>query len=165
MPRMLDGEIPKNFVRNKATEVRKKYFKDYRSPQDAFDAIFCEFNGSVEYVEGDDREETLRVYPNSFVIFLPLSSSKARDNFTVAHELGHFFLHTEDKGDEILRFTRRGSNRREWEANWFAAELLMPEREFKKAVLELGCDEIELASKFDVSVAAASVRLSSLGLC
>lgn len=165
MPRFLDDDIPKAFVCNKAIDIRKKYFKDNFSSQDAFGAIFDEFNGGVEYIEGDDREETLRVYPKRFVIFLPLSSSRVRDNFTIAHELGHFFLHTERKGDEILRFTRRGSNRREWEANWFAAELLMPEREFKKAAAELGCDEVELASRFDVSVAAANVRLSALGLC
>lgn len=116
-------------------------------------------------MDGDSREETLRVSSeNDFVIFLPYSSSAARDNFTIAHELGHYFLHTDFDNDEVLHHTRRGSNRREWEANWFAAELLMPEEDFRNEAINFDNDEILLARRFGVSPAAANVRMSALGI-
>ena len=57
---------------------------------------------------------------------------------------------------------RKGSNRVEWEANWFAASLLMPEEAFKKAVEE-GLPDMHLAARFNVSMEAAQVRKKVLG--
>jgi Zn-dependent peptidase ImmA (M78 family) len=52
---------------------------------------------------------------------------------------------------------RKGSNRVEWEANWFAASLLMPEDVFKTAVNE-GLSDMHLVARFNVSMEAAQVR-------
>lgn len=52
-----------------------------------------------------------------------------RIRFIVAHELGHYHLHKAKShlaSAKEFTFWRKGS--RESEANWFAAELLMPER-------------------------------------
>jgi hypothetical protein len=50
--------------------------------------------GSVHYDESHDGGESSRVTADgSFQIFLPNYTSRKRDRFTVAHEIGHFFLH------------------------------------------------------------------------
>lgn len=52
--------------------------------------------------------------PNQYTIFLSPYTTPLRDNFTIAHELGHFVLHyvlrrTELEGELPLRFARYGT--------------------------------------------------------
>lgn len=100
-----------------------------------------------------------------FTVFVPQTTSARRDRFTVAHELGHYFLHyvylrRNDEG----RFNRGGSNMLETQANVFAAALLMPEGAFRRAWTEHDGDEWAVARVFDVSPNAASVRARVLNL-
>ncbi len=46
-------------------------------------------------------------------------------NFNAAHEFGHWVLHRSTRSGEPARTERR---RLEWEADWFATELLLPPR-------------------------------------
>ncbi len=99
-----------------------------------------------------------------------------RQRFTLAHELGHFFLHEdmEEHVDQNLRVAWRNSdsskavNWPEIEANRFAAELLMP-REFLMRDLD-SLEKIEkrtvalLASSYGVSPEAMKIRLTNLGI-
>lgn len=94
--------------------------------------------------------------PFDFDIYLPQYTSALRDRFTIAHELGHYFLHSEQGEGPIVAY-RSGSTRIEWEANWFAAALLMPRKEFSESV-NLGYNIARLASQFGVSQEAAKVR-------
>lgn len=122
--------------------------------------------GKIEYVDSAILQETVKVAEDgSFTIFLPTDSSEERDNFTVAHELGHYFLHRREvpQGNAVS-FTRRGSNRMEWEANWFAAEFLMPDLQVRSEFNQGKKTPREIAMKFGVSQMAAKVRLESLGL-
>lgn len=108
-----------------------------------------------------------------------------RQRFTIAHELGHHFLH--DRGEPFLdtvtgksRVMARddvsasGTDVREIEANLFAAELLMPQESIERDLqahqfIDLFGEEIaesvisELATKYKVSVRAMTVRLERLG--
>lgn len=107
---------------------------------------------------------------DDFDIVLSEYTSPNRDRFTIAHELGHLFLHLkkvqEQNPDCGMRATRwvdeadKIQQRAEWEANWFAAAFLMPEEQFLEAVEAQGIDFA--AAKFNVSVSAATVRKSSL---
>ena len=115
-------------------------------------------SGSIE-VYGDDK----------FVITLAAHTSRARDRFTIAHELGHFFLHyrlprVNGRPIDRLRAARYGGDQAEIEANWFAASFLMPEGRFSEEYRATGGDLTQLAAKFGVSTAAASVRAKSLHL-
>ena len=103
---------------------------------------------------------------------------QTRQNFTIAHELGHFLLHQ----NEVLRvdhaahakfrnsLSSKGINAEEVEANLFAAEILMPQQ-FISADLEnssivdiLDDDFInQLAKRYDVSTQALLIRLIRLG--
>ena len=92
---------------------------------------------------------------NSFDIVLPIFTSPIRDRFTIAHEIGHYFLHSL-AGEHKICANREGSNLVEWEANWFAASFLMPKYliDEKKSI-----DENMIAEAFGVSRDAARYRL------
>jgi predicted transcriptional regulator len=120
-----------------------------------------------------DPEQTGSLYvdgPNRFRIIVPSHTSPERDRFTIAHELGHFVLHylwKKQKNPEFpdrLYALRKGSDRIEWEANWFAAAFLMPEAEFKEKFEQLGGSVGQLAELFKVSHSATEVRARGLGL-
>lgn len=95
-----------------------------------------------------------------FVIRLSPFTSPLRDNFTIAHELGHYFLHFDPDGstDGPVVFERYGSDISEWEANRFAAALLMPRPEFNEVFRKTGGDLYAVAGHFGVSVQAAEIR-------
>lgn len=91
---------------------------------------------------------------------------KTRQFFTVAHELGHFFLHDKNKQEVFHRaqMDQFGDNiDEEQEANWFAASLLMP-RELITKEWNLHPDEAFIAARFGVSRAAAHWRLKNLNV-
>lgn len=98
--------------------------------------------------------------PEDFTVYLSPYTSPLRDNFTIAHELGHYVLHYvfPQRTDEAV-FQRHGIGPLETEANRFAAALLMPASEFKQARDE-GLNEFALAGRFGVSPEAAKVRMS-----
>jgi predicted transcriptional regulator len=99
-----------------------------------------------------------------FTVFIPQFTSERRDRFTIAHELGHYFLHylyPKDTAEKV--FARGGRDRAETEANVFASSLLMPTEEFAAAFEEFDGDSWKLSVRFDVSPAAADVRAQVLG--
>lgn len=104
--------------------------------------------------------------PDDFKIILPAHTPPNRDRFTLAHELGHYVLHylwTDRQGERLMAL-RRGSDRIEWEANWFAAAFLMPEGEFRDQFEQTHGDFSALAQYFCVSEQAARIRAKGLGL-
>lgn len=132
----------------------------------------------IPYEMGDDVSGILIIEHNNSTIGYDKNESKVRQRFTMAHELGHFMLHKDgelfvDKGFKTMY--RPSSNTpsdqwQEWEANEFAACLLMPqnllEEEFKKLEVDYEDDSWikKLADDFQVSLSAMSIRLSRLGL-
>jgi len=103
-----------------------------------------------------------------------LNQSKKRRRFTIAHELGHFILHSKskslfiDKNNSVLyrnSESSTGEYLKEREANAFAAALLMPIPLIAQEIKSLDGNDIveKLASKFQVSTQAMSFRLSNLG--
>ncbi len=91
-----------------------------------------------------------------------------RKRFTIAHELGHYFLH-HDNSLPIKHIDLRSSmdmatsKEKEQEANFFAAELLMPGNLIKKEYYTEK-NIIALAKIFGVSKEAMNIRLKELGL-
>lgn len=102
----------------------------------------------------------------NFRIYVKEDSIDARVRFTIAHELGHYFLHMKDsEAGKVLTSFRMDSSPKETEANQFAAELLMPEdyvrAEYKKMFIPISDS---LAQTFNVSKMAMQFRLKNLGL-
>ena len=110
------------------------------------------------------------------VIFTNTSIRLSREIFKLAHEIGHVILHLEEENsfvDDNVTITGRSMDKKEQEANYFAACLLMPADEVEKFLdLELsdfeneGLSAMDIAgimSEFHVSFDMALNRLESLG--
>ncbi|WP_340693306.1 ImmA/IrrE family metallo-endopeptidase [Hyphomonas sp.] len=117
--------------------------------------------------EGSRESGSLEVRArNDFSIFVPVDTSELRDRFTIAHELGHYVLHylwqiqVKKKPEFRLRASRYGSDRAEWEANWFASAFLMPSSEFKTLAAKHSTGHI--SRHFKVSRQAVEIRAKTL---
>lgn len=127
----------------------------------------------------DELSGLLIIHGNAKLIGVETSHSQVRKRFTLAHELGHYILHSNDskmfvdtaifKRQSDGGYTTR-EERMEKEANNFAANILMPEiivsREVKSFYRDLNDEEnvAELAKKFGVSLPAMTFRLINLGI-
>ncbi len=103
-----------------------------------------------------------------FTVYLSPYHFPMRDNFTIAHELGHFFLHfflQKPKPKLPLNFPRHGANSLiERQANRFAASLLMPADEFTQKYAEYAGDQWLLSGYFGVPCLQVRSRIACLGL-
>ncbi|MEI8390372.1 MAG: ImmA/IrrE family metallo-endopeptidase [bacterium] len=116
--------------------------------------------------DNDDISGMLIKNNEKYKVVVNQNHSQTRKNFTIAHELGHYFLHKDlkDKFEDRIFFRGAVSDNLEFQANIFAGELLMPEAEFKKQI-QSGINTIEeLAAYFDVSTLALRVRAKQLNL-
>lgn len=121
--------------------------------------------GKITYVDIDEWYDTndgsIKVNgEGNFEIFVPNFTGPLRDRFTIAHELGHYFLHS-NMGEKQIKVGRSGSSLVEWEANWFAASLLMPSKSFINCLQE-DYTIPALSREFLVSQQAASIRKKDL---
>lgn len=108
-------------------------------------------------------------------ILLDEASHPHRKRFSIAHELGHHFLHLETDGEMIDRDTNffrvneyaskeiTQERLKEIEANQFAAALLMPERLIRQSWQDRPSIS-KLARLFQVSEETMGYRIASLGL-
>lgn len=142
---------------------------------DPLESVVSQLGGSISYrsISGEDIPDSIRVEPNRrFEIYLSSLTSASRDRFTIAHELGHFFLHFPlveqahpGHGMKATRWVDEEDadlQRCEWEANWFAASFLMPTEQYLSAYRDGGIPMV--SSRFGVSEKAAMVRAKSIGL-
>lgn len=115
----------------------------------------------------------IRKVDNGFEIVVSEQQPEKRRNFTIAHELGHLFLHMgyeidSDKWDkQQYTYYREDNSNEEYEANKFAAALLMSQKEYKKVMDKYTdgnlVDTSKVADEFNVSVNAAANRGKWLG--
>jgi len=114
-------------------------------------------------------------FPDSFsgvlkkerrVIGVNKKHHNVRKRFTIAHELGHFLLgHNIADEQDILDDDFDKPIHKEKEANIFASQILMPANWVKNDVAKNGkIDLKQLASKYEVSEQAITIRLLELNL-
>jgi len=109
---------------------------------------------------------------NKGVILYKAGARDERRRFTIAHELGHFLMPSHKGNQQCtasdLRESRRGDDhqRREAEANRFAAGLLMPKPWFSRDMNRLGDADVAhvqvLAKRYGTSLEATSNRYCEL---
>jgi Zn-dependent peptidase ImmA (M78 family) len=123
----------------------------------------------------DDVHGLLARRDGSIAVYVNAGDPPVRKRFTIAHEIGHLVLHL---GTGVGEFIDSADNfrttfdpeeswtaerRREWEANTFAAALLMEEQLVRRMWAEI--HDIEgLARWFQVSQQAMGFRLDALGV-
>jgi hypothetical protein len=120
-----------------------------------------EYLGSLESIEATDGSLFVNG-ERDFIIKVSAFTGAERDRFTIAHELGHYVLHS-SQGKKPIRAARFGTNRVEWEANWFAAAFLMPAEDFRATCKRHHNDCNLVAARYLVSPRAAEVRMRTLG--
>ena len=154
-----DGRIDVNYIAEMAgIDVTSEYMQDQS------------ISGFLQKKTADGRP----------IIVLNNTNSDVRQRFTIAHELGHYFLHSSQSTHvddmytaELVMYRNQESSQathlREIEANQFAAELLMPERMVLDNLQQLrsdskGMSEIvgELAAQYQVSETAMTIRLEKI---
>lgn len=131
-------------------------------------AIYSDY-GLDEYADGRIWKEG-----NRFVICVSANKPENRKRFTIAHEIGHLFLHMGYIVNQNLwnrqdnqTYYRNGDSEEEYEANEFAAALLMPEIAYKQILDKYSHDMMVdmnlVAEHFGVSTEAAINRGKWLG--
>ncbi len=151
---------------NKEAEIKKhaKEIKNVFSPESVTDVYdICDKIGIEIFEEDLKADAYLKCIKAKNYIFLKKTLDEKRKRFTLAHELGHLFLpwHSELMfGCDISELDDYVYKPKEREANMFAAELLMPEEQFKKEYdghvkFQTVSD---LANQFEVSFKASLSR-------
>lgn len=147
--------------------VLKRMGRDQPRASEVVQWTTKELGGEIRTTEDPSKLEedggSLIIYKKRhFVIFLPPYTSFLRDNFTIAHEIGHYFLHFDHNSQppNPVIFNRYGSDKYEWQANRFAAAFLMPRDEFLEIYKKYGGNTLIVAGHFEVSEPAVQVRAS-----
>lgn len=140
------------------------YFPVLQFLENALPVIIPDFEFEVVPVSemGNKHGET---FPNKNLIriredvYLRAADGEGRDRFTIAHEIGHLFLHEKS----AIALCRLEPNQRlkpyedpEWQANAFGGELLAP------SYLIRDMSVLEVQAKCGVSSSAAKVQLNAL---
>ena len=142
--------------------------------------VISNLNGELKAMTFEDSSISGRIQKvgDTFEISYNAEHSQLRSEFTIAHELGHLFLHmgylvNPDKWNAIDEYYdspkyRQGYSEEEYEANQFAGAFLMPEKEYRAFVKEHSKENrisIKLiANHFNVSFDAALTRGKWLGI-
>ena len=125
----------------------------------------------------DEISGALDMREGKRVILVNSRHSKARQRFSAAHELGHFFIAAPSNEVHMSAATffrnalsSKGTDEGEKKANRFAAELLMPSPILRKILLDswnvIEADDgralKQIADTFGVSVPALTVKIAGL---
>lgn len=168
--------MTRNQIENKSEEVLKS-FDLLKTPVNV-ERLAKKLNISIEHKDLDDSVSGFLVKKEGkTIIGLNIYHHEVRKRFTISHEIGHYFLHTQTplfvdyyKGPMLYRSNQIPQNyRMEKEANAFAAALLMPKKliaiELSKLAEGLDYENklFKLSDTFKVSTQAMDYRLKSLG--
>lgn len=113
----------------------------------------CEQNEmQKEYALTLPEEKILKLRED---VYIGATEGNPRDLFTIAHEIGHIFLH-DSKSIALARsdYKVKKFEDPEWQANTFAAELLVPSNVIKGKTIE------EIIKTYKCSRKVAEIQLS-----
>lgn len=161
--------IHSKVAREKADNIIEMFFID-EAPIDVF-GIAEKLGFIVDKVDlPNEIPAKIEAHEDIKVIFINKNHSLTRQRFSVGHELGHYLSGHENFNIE----TRIGvvddkkylnpQYQQEYEADDFAAELLMPKKILKIDVLENKLTLQELVEKYEVSEQAMTIQLVNLKL-
>lgn len=165
----------KNLINDTVDAIIRWYNIDI--PIYDIDKVVKDMGGKVienPYIDGFSDGKIRKTGSNSFQIEVSPYQTEERRNFTIAHELGHLFLHMGFRtNDEIWEqqnckfYYRNGNSALEYQSNEFAAALLMPQDEYERIMYDNIEGNLvntsEIARYFHVSVDAAANRGKWLG--
>lgn len=142
-----------------AQKARREFFADDPAVCYAIMHLCAKYNVEVRYGKhgADTRKEG-----DKYIFTLPKNTTLERDRYRMAHEFGHIIL-----GHSVEDMRLDGGIKisdKDRQANIFAAEFLMPEKDFREKRRECGNDVENVAFWFGVTPSAAGVRMVMLGI-
>ena len=144
-----------------ARKARREFF--YDDPDDVRVGIFRMLGRHNVEVRYKTWARSPKQEGNKHILTLYASTPEGRENYILAHELGHIVLgHSIEAMRE--RFSDGQLSVEERQANIFANNLLMPERKFRDVCRECGNRVEKVAYSFCVTPSAAGVRMAMLGI-
>ena len=128
--------------------------------RDPFQIAFL-MDVAVKFINTRRQKGLCAVFDGYPFIFINQNLSEQMQRMTCAHELGHILLHKDILAGnvpllEYELFDIRNST--EYEANVFAADLLIDEAELQELVTE-GGDVVSIASALDINVNLLLIKL------
>lgn len=149
-----------------ANDVLDKYYQDGSFPVDLV-YIASQNNIEIEYVDEEDEycgEIDMDVSP--ILIKVNKNHAETRQRFTIAHELGHYFLGHGSRNRIVDKRSNMYSyDPIEYMANDFASKLLMPGIFIDFLLENKRVTTVnDIAREFYVSPEAAKIRCKKLGL-
>ena len=165
----------RNYISDLAQQVINAY--GIAIPITDIDRVVKDIGGTIEEKNNFDDlcdGTIIKEGDNSFRIAISPYQNNERRSFTIAHELGHLFLHMGFRTNVDLwrtqdrtYYRRFGSSEQEYQANEFAASLLMPREIYRKVLMDNAInnrvDIAKVANYFHVSQSAATNRGRFLG--
>jgi len=138
-------------------------------PGSDLEPVIKRLNGKIEYLpftERDSKQASIIVEEGgAFTIRLIPILFPLQKRMSIAHELGHLFLHSR-YGEVALKAyhdTEEEDELVEEEAHEFACEFLMPTKLLRQAAKRFGNDSINVAAHFMVPEPVARQRMVNLG--
>jgi Zn-dependent peptidase ImmA (M78 family) len=147
---MLERKLDSKEIEEKANNFANKY--NFNSQKDDISDLVRKLGGEIKI---SDSPKSLHIYNDNFVIYLRPFTGILKDNFSIAHELGHISLHYPEFFNNSLKeeivVNRFEGGKLEHQANRFAALLLMPVDIFIKLGNNTNFNIPYMSSRFSVS--------------
>lgn len=164
-------ENRKKYIAQLANVIRSNFNITTPVRTENFNQVVQTLNGELYYEDNLDYEAKIERNNEKFIISVDNSKPENRQRFSLAHELGHLFLHMKRLDEkywtnnivEDSAYFRYGRGIEELEANEFAGAFLMPEEE----LLNLYYNDYsiaDIARHFNVSEPAVYTRGKNLNL-
>lgn len=167
---MIDNN-KKEYIESLVNIIRETFNIQTPITEEKLTEIINELGGSLEYRSDMIYDAKIERMGSEFIVSVNGSKPKNRQKFSIAHELGHLFLHMKRLNEEYWinniiedsAYYRYGRGIEELESDEFAGVLLMPRDEFLDKYYEYSNLE-DVARYFDVSSSAVYVRCKNLGI-
>lgn len=152
--------ISKSSINKIADLIISEFNIDHPLDTNTLDSLINALGGNLKQDDELGLASSGKIEKNEdkgFSIIIPSSEPETRKKFSIAHELGHLFLHMDylnpEKWEEVKEgtvYNRLGSTQEEFEANEFAAALLMPRKLYQEKLDEAYVGD----GRYDIAVVA-----------
>ena len=109
------------------------YLNEIQNSTDPLIEYLKALGGTVKQCDPSEIEKNgsdLKISDGKFEILCSNSSAPLKNRFIIAHNIGHYILHTKF-GETKGKFPEKISSRLESEASWFALGLLLPKKKLR----------------------------------
>jgi Zn-dependent peptidase ImmA (M78 family) len=160
--------INKNFKPSDIAHISREFYGLPRGPiRNLISVLEKNGIGVIQMEVASDKFDGMTVYTDSNhpLIFLNKNMTNDRKRFTLAHELGHQVMHFPFKYEfDLYDRLNKDSNILEKEADQFASEFLLPERDCRNEMFHLTPQKLAgLKLHWKVSKKAIVYKAKSIG--